>query len=359
MVRFVWQKLIHKKWLNMCTFIGIVLLISVTSGHVLYQGAALNKLLQNKFDIYIGDENAYPAVIEASYNLNYQKGSGEASEQADGLCRKVKDNINRQIPLDEEESMMLLASDSLLGIPYYKRDNDKQDLFFIPTYMENMEYHIALLKGEIFNEAADKEGIYECIINEKMLYTCNLSVGEVITFPKTEMNDQKELKIRISGIFKESDSHDPYWVRYPNSYEKSIFMSEKSLNEIMSRRAAENINMNLTYNILLDYEKMTYKQVKRVKSGIEELIAKPPAAKMIITSALPEILAGYQEGESQVRATMQTLQVPLLVLLLAFLYMVSSHIFEMEQNEIAMLKSRGVSNFQVVGIYLMQSLLWQ
>ena len=49
------------------------------------------------------------------------------------------------------------------------------------------------------------------------------------------------------------------------------------------------------------------------------------------------------------------LELPILVLLLAFIYMVSSQILEMEDGEIAMLKSRGTSTKQILGIYFGES----
>lgn len=357
MVRFIWQKLIHKKWLNICTLLGIILLIGVASGSVLYQGAALNKLLQNKFDRYIGDNNAYPASLKAVYQMVYKKESGAAAEQAEKICRTVDDEWKKEIPMNKNDAVMFLASDSLLGIPSYKSDDSKQDLFFAPGYLENMEYHMRILSGETFRDAADEQGIYECVINEAMAYSYNLFAGEVISFPKTEMKDGKELKIRIAGIFKENDSHDSYWVEYPNSYDRTLFISRQALNEIMSARTADLVNMNLTYHVLFDYKAMNYKQAEAAAEGVDRMTAEPPVVKMTITSGMKELLPAYEASMVQVKAAMKTLQLPLLVLLLAFLYMVSSHVFEMEENEIAMLKSRGVNNGQVLCIYFLQSFL--
>ncbi len=357
MIRFVWQKLIHKKWLNMCTFLGIVLLVSVAAGNVLYQGAALNKLLQNKFDSYIGENNTYPALVEAVYPFAYTDREETAVAQAKTVCGTVSAAIEDKLPVKERENVMLFTSDSLLGVPSYQSDDSKQDYFFIPSYMDNMEEHTKILKGEPFAEAADEEGIYECIVNESMVFSYNLSVGEMITFPKTQMKDGKELKIRIAGIFKENDSHDSYWVRFPGSYENNLFISQAALDEIMGRRDADTVNMSLIYDVLLDYESMSFKQADETIAGLADITANPPAVKMTVNSGLGELLGSYMDAQNQVKATMRTLQIPLLVLLMVFLYMVSSHVFEMEQNEIAMLKSRGVGNGQILGIYFAQSFL--
>ena len=355
MIRFVWQKLLHKKWLNICTLMGIILLLGVVSGTVLYQGAALNNLLMNRFDTYIGEENAYPARVEAEYPLVYEDRSLPVTEQAKAHFKSLQLLVAEKMGLEETESVFFLSSDSLYARPQYQDDASKQDYFFMPGYLKYMEEHITFLRGESFEDGADEQGIYECIINEKLVFDANLSVGEVISFPRTEMSGGKELQIRIAGIFREKDVNDSFWVKYPYEYEKILFVSENTLNEIMAGRSEQSINMNLYGALLLDYKRMTDKQADAVKAGMEEVITHPPVVKMTLTSDLPEILGAHYSARSQVKAMMQTMQIPLLALLLAFLYMVASHIFEMEQGEIAMLKSRGVSNGQVVGIYLLQS----
>ena len=49
------------------------------------------------------------------------------------------------------------------------------------------------------------------------------------------------------------------------------------------------------------------------------------------------------------------LQIPVLALLLAFIFMISRQMLDLEQNEIALLKSRGSSRNQILLIYTLQS----
>lgn len=67
------------------------------------------------------------------------------------------------------------------------------------------------------------------------------------------------------------------------------------------------------------------------------------------------ILADYQDDATSIMIIIWVLELPILVLLLAFIYMVSSQILEMEDGEIAMLKSRGTSTKQILGIYFGES----
>lgn len=356
MIRFTFQKLIHKKWLNLCTFLGMILLIGIAVGNTLYEGAALNRVLQTEFDSYIGEKNAYPAKISAVYPLEVKEGV-DILKEAEEAAAEMKKSIQSQVDCTVNEEVFLLSGESLHCIPQYKPDDSKQETFLIPTYLQDMEYHTKMLKGSMYAEEPDEKGIYECIINERMVSAYNLSVGEYLTFDSVKTKDGKSVVMRIAGIFKESDPHDIFWVKAPNDYEKNVFISKNAMSDLISRRAYEKPgSMEVCQDLLWEYETMSYKKASAIKEGTEALInGEIPNGRAVVSSDLPKLLEQFMKDAAKVKTMMQTLQVPLYVLLLAFLYMVSSQVFDMEANEIAMLKSRGVSKGQIFLIYLFQA----
>ena len=68
-----------------------------------------------------------------------------------------------------------------------------------------------------------------------------------------------------------------------------------------------------------------------------------------------KIFENYLGNTGRVVTTMWILQVPILVLLAVFIFMVSNQVVSIEQSEIAILKSRGVSKKQLILSYLIQS----
>lgn len=358
MIRFTFQKLIHKKWLNFCTFLGMILLIGISVGITLYEGAALNRVLQKQFDEYIGENNLYPAKISVKYPLVYEK-SQSLSEAVAAAMEEMRTAILSRVDLETAEEVLSYSFESMHCIPQYKPDDSKQEYFFIPTYLQDMDYHTEILKGKMYGEETGADGIYECIINEKLVASYNLSVGELLTFDAMETKDGSPLVMRVAGIFKESDSHDVYWVKAPSDYEKNVFISKTAmdgLSEIWSGEKTLSVEMN--YHVLFSYDNLNYKKTSEIKKSINGLLnGEFPYGRADVASDIPAILESFAAESSKVNATLKTLQVPLYVLLFAFLYMVSSQVFDMEQNEIAMLKSRGVSRGQVLSIYLLQSFI--
>lgn len=356
MIRFTFQKLLHKKWLNLCTFLGMFLLIGITVGNTLYEGAALNRVLQTQFDNYIGENNAYPATISIAHPFEMEEGMN-LMEEAQETVNQMKDAVCAKVDCYLYEEVYSIACESLHCLPQYKPDDSKQEYFFIPTFLQDIEQHAKILKGSMYAENPDADGIYECIINESIVANYHLAVGEILTFDAVKTDDGKPIKMRVAGIFKESDSHDAYWVKAPNEYEKNVFISKEAMRDLMDRRTFEKKgNADISYQLLFDYTNVDYKEAVQIRKGTEELTGGDfPYGRAVITSDIPSIVKDYEQAAGKVRATMQTLQVPLYVLLFAFLYMVSSQVFDMEQNEIAMLKSRGVSRGQIVMIYLFQA----
>ena len=78
MIRFIKQKLAHKKWMVVCLLIGNILLSAIASSNPMYQDAALEKTLKSMFSKYIETTNAYPGVVSFHASMNVGKGHEEA-----------------------------------------------------------------------------------------------------------------------------------------------------------------------------------------------------------------------------------------------------------------------------------------
>ena len=150
MIRFTFQKLVHKKWLNLCTFLGMILLIGIAVGNTLYEGAALNRVLQTQFDTFIGEKNQYPVKISVVYPLVYEEGQ-TLSDTAGQAVEEMRTAIVSRVGMNVSEEVLSMASESLHCIPQYKADESKQEHFFIPTHLTEMEFHTQILKAEMYS----------------------------------------------------------------------------------------------------------------------------------------------------------------------------------------------------------------
>ena len=82
MIRFMKQKLLHKKWMVVCLLIGNILLVAIAGSNPMYRNAALQKTLTSKYASYILEENEYPGIMTLESNLrNGKKNSGKSFER--------------------------------------------------------------------------------------------------------------------------------------------------------------------------------------------------------------------------------------------------------------------------------------
>ena len=69
------------------------------------------------------------------------------------------------------------------------------------------------------------------------------------------------------------------------------------------------------------------------------------------------ILEEYGPREASLRITLWVLQVPIMIMLAFYIFMVSQMVVANDANEIAVLKSRGAKGGQIFRLYILQSCL--
>ncbi|MGN0393898.1 MAG: FtsX-like permease family protein [Coprococcus sp.] len=341
MFKFLGHKLLNKKWLNACLLLGIVLLVSVASCNPMFKNGALDMMLSSKFDEAIENNNKYSCVVGRT-------GSVATEDCADidavkGKIDSYEKMWNGYLDIDTIEKQTYMSMEGTFAI-----SNLGNRKYFDLVYMENMEEHIDIAYGEgMDSEVSD--GTYPCIISQKYLDDYNLVVGEVITFDDITDSSDKPLACTIVGVFKEKDYSDIYWYDTVSDLEKRVFVSKDVFNEIVDKYSA----LTIYYNdyLMLDYAQMTHSNAMDVLYYLNEF----QNADGNFVQNFSDIIIDYKGDAKTIRIIIWVLELPVIVLLLAFIYMVSSQILEMEDGEIAMLKSRGTSTKQILGIYLGQS----
>lgn len=213
--------------------------------------------------------------------------------------------------------------------------------------MPDMLAHTQVLVGEDYDAYA--ENLYGCMLSESVMDACGFTVGETLEFPLWTDADGETLKLQICGIFKETDSTDTFWYTAPNTMEQEMFVSEETFDAIVKQFAPEKINY--ATNVLLDYTKINQKNVADVQYYIEQFHKEDES----FTDSFLNLLKQYQKDKKTIDITLWVLELPLLGLVLAFIYMVTGQIIDTEQGEIAMMRSRGYRRSQIVALYALQA----
>lgn len=339
---FVKRKIQNKKCLNGCLLLGITLLIAVASCTPMFQKGSLNMLLHSKFETVIREENVYPAVISRSARVEGEDVSyASITEKISGYLQTWK----QYIAVPEKAIQQHIWIDGYFIKREYGLNADWMEIGCIP----NMEEHVEVLATESLDVLQTSKQVYPCMMTESVMDRFGLILGETITFEGIVDENENPLVLYISGIFDEGNAIDVFWHVEADEYEKQLFVDEEVMDSIIEKYSVSAINYEVYY--LLDYLKMNSNNALDMLYYLEQFREKDVA----LVESISEILEDYATEMKFVNTIFWVLELPIFVVLLAFIYMVSGQILNMEKGEMAMLGSRGLSTVQIMSIYLHQS----
>ena len=355
MLRFIKQKLLHKKWMVISLLIGNVLLIAIACSNPMYQGAALQKTLASKIAKYIQTENENPGVLSFVANLKGQDGQAREYQNLQQLAETSAEE------LDLVQTYLIKQNMSAKTRGYYIGDRKKDTMSrtFRLTSLSDLDKHITMMSGELYHDGVAEDGCLEAIVSQKSMTKLDLVVGDILELGKFRDEKGNSIKVRITGIFSNSKQEDSYWVQSPSDYYMDLFISSKTFDDKFLHLDNQNFVMTTTWNMVFDYNQLKSGQIDRLVDDTEYLLEETSASynARIEEPAYLSVLHEYQTAAKKVTTTLLILQIPVLALLLAFIFMISRQMLDLEQNEIALLKSRGSSKKQIISIYFLQSVI--
>ncbi len=345
MFRFVRKKIKNKKWLNLCLLVGISLLVAIFSCHPMFEKGAGNQILQTAFAEYVTEENKFPAMIGRSEHYTISENTNVQSlyDRMDAYEKKWLEYIE----VDAVESMQLLVLSGNAVISNIE-DNTR---FLSVGCMRDMENHIEVVDGTGLTDCVVAEDVIPCVITEKLMDTYGMVVGEKLSVYYEGKNAGKYIPFEIVGIIKQSSDSDNYWNTPLSEHDKRLFVSEESIDAILKQYSYEEITCS--QEVLLDYTQIDSDEVVVYRGYLEQF----QAADHALTTNFVTTLTEVEEQEKSAGFILMVLELPCIILLLLFIYMVSSRILQSEEGEIAVLRSRGVTRKQIILLYLLQSLL--
>lgn len=352
MLHFIIKKIAQKRWMVCSLFIGSLFFISLAALNPIYMHGALQNMLTDRMAAYGTMSGSYPMLMQYEANVGfYNQKPEECIQKREQSILKHLEGIKAATLMDVREYE--IAPQNYLS-NMKETNHGIYKLGFVA--MPEMEQHIEIISGEGFSESPDMDadGVIKVIVSQTAFQKGKLVIGERLT--TESLTDQKgnPLCFEIAGVFCQSDMDDPYWVNSADSYERFCFVSENVFHSLIAPALADDESSaiaKLLFWRLYAYEDIKYEDAQDIYQN--SLKAGEKGWKISYQTVLEQ----YLEEIHKVETTMNILQLPTLILLTLFIYMVAAKMLAMEQNEISMLKSRGVSGLQILGVYFIQSTL--
>ena len=351
MLRFVIRKMLSKKWMILSLLIGNILLISIAAGNPMYTHAVFQRTITKNLESYLNTKNAYPGLI----NFKIKSQTDELSRVREHAA--VAEGMPEAFGVEALHTITHYSTIKSAADLEVVRD-DAEDQRLSISSLSDLDQHIDLVAGRMFSTEPDENGVYDAILSEKAIINQNLMLEDVLIFSQIVDENGEPLRVRVAGVFTNSSDEDIYWVRTPSSYQDTLFIAPEAFEKRFLSTEELPWLVNGTWYVLLDYTAMRGENVEKmlaVADGYRDRFN--GNAVRAYNDNFSDIFAAYITTTQKVQVTLWVLQVPIFMLLAAFIFMVSRQMLEIEQNEIAVIKSRGAGKMQIFGIYLTQSLL--
>ena len=344
----------NTKWMVLCLLIGFIMASAMMSTIPIYMNASLQRMLVKDMEAFQKEYMIYPG----SYNTSRSFKSGMKTDKQlavldDYVTLAEKQFAELDLP-DVGRKKVLL--DTYLYCKSISIEDGGSPARLTMGGMSDICEHSVAASGRMMKPGRRDDGVFECMATEKSLKTNGLAMDTVYEIANIMDNDES-IKIEIVGLLDVADENDPFWAEgIDEAYTAAVFTDYDTMLKEMLPTGAVNLS-KAYYNFFIDYTKLDIAQL----GGINDSYAKQKETfkkgSVGFTMPAKDILSDYAKRSTQLTLLLWLLQIPVILMIIFYLFMVSKMNIEQEKNEIAVFKSRGASNGQVLGIYALESMV--
>ena len=352
MLTLLFRKMRNTKWMVICLLIGFIMATAMTSTIPIYMHASLQRMLIKDMQAYQEETGVYPGVYSVYKTI---VGGTNAVNQRNTVnniyARAVNRFNNLLVPY---LSYKCVTSDPYL---YAANVESSQTLVLTIGGMTDIGEHINITSGRMFEAGKTSDGVYEVICTERALQTSQLATDTV--YEVGNLLDSKSgntIKIKVVGVFELSSDTDTYWSEGLSEYDNTFFTDFTTLTDDIIMTGVVNLN-SVEARIIIDYQNLSMNVIEHVRNSFESQEEQYKEENSVFTVPAKEVLEQYADKAASLKYILLMLDIPVILMLVFYLFMVSQLNIESERNEIAMLKSRGASSWQILRIYAYETLI--
>lgn len=346
MLTLLFRKMRSTRWMVLCLFIGFLLAAGMMSTVPIYMNSSLQRILIKDMQAYQTETGLYPGEYIVTSSISVKDSNEQRRAAVNELTELVSSRTSR-IHMPQANSKTLLT-DGFMYLITGKTARVKV------IGMTGFSDHTELIQGRMYEPGQLPDGSFEVVCNEECLKTLGMSYGGTYQLQNNFFNSAEPLTVTVVGVFRQSSENDSYWSETMEHYLNALFMDyDTFLGDYLSTGITTLSGAESRYSF--DYQKMDLNDLNSITEAIEQDEAVYSAAGMSFSMGIKDILSEYAVRASNLKSMLWILQIPTIVMLAFYLFMVSQLNVEQEKNEIAVFKSRGASSKQIFAIYAMEA----
>ncbi len=348
-IKVIFRKMLNNRWLTGSLFLGLLITVSLVSTIPTYTSSVLQKLLVKELEDYQVRNNQFPGGFSFSDSF-----SGIVVSNPRESLKKVE-AINERII--EEAGLPIISKVQMLYTSPLKiifEDETRGDSPLRPgkiVMLSNVEDHITITDGRLPSKEP-VNGVFEALVPDIALQDRDM----VLETSFIAGDGENQFIVKPVGTFKAKSETDPYWSIPPQSYSRDFIIHEELFRtEILEKN--ESLLGIGRFSTAFDYHTIKNEDIPRLLSLERKLKTEISGIKktsIVFNFPIKDILLKYIQKEKQLTVMLWSLNVPILVMLGIYLFMVSRLIIQRQLTEIAVLSSRGAKRAQILLIYFIE-----
>ncbi len=343
MFEFLYQRIRNNIWLYLFLLLGAVLAVAIFSSIPMYSNGVLQRMLIKDLEIQQQELDIHSGQFKVTRNY---------------LRRSHQDMIP-EIELEVQALFDLNTIPSLLETKnrmsnYYQLRTQKGALIHQNanfSAINDLEEHISLISGRYPVSNSD---YLEVMLTEGALEHYGLAFEGVYDM---SFSGEVVKTMKVVGIYTVSDVYDFYWGDGLIEAMDDYITISNELYDDMTAEIDTFHTSTIIWKAFYDYHKIEISDVPQILEN--DIIQTKKIANLgdgfELKFDLAKTLDGYAVREEVLRLTLWILTVPVLIITCFYTYMISMLIVRNDENEIAMLKSRGAGTYQIYTLYVVQS----
>jgi putative ABC transport system permease protein len=359
------KRLFAERRLALLTIAGLTVAVAITLSVPLYADAVYGRTLGGILLEKSPAEEARPPFAFMFRHL--ASGSGPARwDNIQAADAYLSEQAPTQLGLPLKQNTRYLATGYLGLFPSettsaYFTIRNQLALISLGT-AGGFEDRVTLTEGR-FPSAADRPdgNPIGVLVHSDQATKLGLQVGETYLLFDNDMGlggTPVQIPVRVAGVWKPTDPQDEYWFYRPWALTDVFFVPETSFTGQIIPQMRNPTSIALWYWVL-DGSSIrpgdTPAFLERTASVSQQAAALLPGLKAPVSPV--EALEKYRQAATLLTILLYAFSIPILALILAFISLVANLTVGQQRNQIAVLRSRGGTTLQVIGIAALEGLV--
>jgi putative ABC transport system permease protein len=359
--RIATKRLWSNKALAVTLLVGWTAAVGLSISVPLYADAVNHRILREKL------EKQRPGTPPFAFMLRYVGSWYGAVAWEDGVPvdRYISAQLAGDLGLPTERFVRHFRTPNLRLLPgsdtIYRDQRVPLDMVGV-GFITGVADQIVLIEGA-FPQEVDADDAAGVLVHQQLAEDLGLQVGEQYSVLERESSTATadspvSIPVTITGVWAPAEPDHPFWFYRPSTFDRMLLTSESLFRSRFATELNDDLILALWY-LILDgsdvYAGDVAQLSRRITAATTRVSALLPNTSLDISPA--DAIRSYRHETRLLTVLLAVFAIPVLSLVIVFVALSAGIALRQQRTELAVLRSRGMSRTQIVGVHLIEGMV--